>query len=141
MAPTGAKHARLHASGRVEKDARCADTPHGCEIEELFHVLGKTYVLDILHVFIQEGAGPQRFVELQSRLEMSPNTLSERLKELVRAGLLSRTSYNEIPPRVDYEATEKALDLRPVFDSLGAWSARHTLKPDAPAPMPMAVTP
>ncbi len=61
---------------------------------------------------------------------MSPNTLSDRLKELVKAGLLSRTSYNEIPPRVDYEATPKAVDLKPVFEALGEWAERHTLRPE-----------
>ncbi len=130
-----------HAPGGDGTDKPCEDVPHGCEIEELFHVLGKTYVLDILHIFTQEGAGPRRFVELQARLDMSPNTLSGRLKELVRAGLLSRTSYNEIPPRVDYEATPKALDLKPVFESLAEWAARHTLKPEAaPARVPVAAT-
>ena len=118
---------------RTGKAAKCEDEPHGCEIGELFHVLGKTYVLDILHQFLDRSAGPRRFVDLQRTLEMSPNTLSDRLKELVRAGLLSRTSYNEIPPRVDYQATAKARDLRPVFEALGEWAERHTLKPE-PAP-------
>ncbi len=89
----------------------CHDAEHGCEIAELFRVLGKTYMLDLLHIFLIEGHGPKRFVELQERLELSPNTLSDRLKELVRAGLLTRTAFNEIPPRVDYEATPKAHDL------------------------------
>ncbi len=139
MTTTQEKHDRIHAGVRGGAAGRCEDTPGGCEIEELFHVLGKTYVLDILHIFTQ--AGPQRFVELQSRLDMSPNTLSERLKELVKAGLLSRTSYNEIPPRVDYEATEKARDLKPVFQSLAEWAARHTLRPEAPAKVPITVAP
>src|SRR2546425_8706706 len=120
----------------------CEDAARGGEVSELFHVLGKTYMLDILHLFIQDGAGPRRFVELQTRLKMSPNTLSDRLKDLVNAGLLSRTAYNEIPPRVDYEATPKALDLRPVFDSLNEWAGRHTLKPEPDAktaePIPAA---
>lgn len=117
------------------------DDARGCEISELFRILGKTYVLDILHLFIPEGTGPRRFVELQARLGMSPNTLSSRLKDLVDAGLLSRTPYNEIPPRVDYEATPKALDLRPVFESLGEWAERHTLNPEPvpKAPIPVRV--
>src|SRR5947208_4921457 len=88
-------------------------------------------------MFLQEGGGPRRFVEIQTRLRMSPNTLSERLKALVEAGLLSRTAYNEIPPRVDYEATPKAHDLKPVFEALWAWSQRHALKP---APLVATVT-
>ncbi len=108
----------------------CVDEGGGCEIAELFHILGKTYVLGILHIFTQEEPGPKRFVDLQKRLSMSPNTLSDRLKELVRAGLLTRTAYNEIPPRVDYDATAKAFDLKPVFESLSEWSQRHNLKPE-----------
>ncbi len=125
---------------RTGKGERCADEPHGCEIGELFHVLGKTYMLDILHLSLNASAGPRRFVDLQKTLEMSPNTLSDRLKELVKAGLLSRTSYNEIPPRVDYEATPKAVDLKPVFEALGEWAERHTLKPEPTRTAVLAAT-
>ena|SRR5437899_9274146 len=109
-----------------------AEGTDGCQVGELFHLLGKTHVLDILHVFTGEGSGPRRFVELQAQLSMSPNTLSDRLKDLVGAGLLSRTAYNEIPPRVDYEATAKAVDLQPVFLSLREWAEKHNLKPEPP---------
>ena len=99
----------------------CAET-HG-----IFRLLGKSHMLDILAKFTREGPGPRRFVDLQSSLAISPNTLSGRLKELVQAGLLSRTVYNEIPPRVDYEATQKALDLCPVFEALSDWALKHRL--------------
>ncbi len=122
-------------------DKGCEDGDVGCEIGELFHVLGKTYVLEVLHVFLQEGGGPRRFVELQTRLRMSPNTLSDRLKDLVHAGLLSRTPYNEIPPRVDYDATPKTYDLRPVFDSLRDWAAKHDLHAEPPPPKVAAIAP
>jgi DNA-binding HxlR family transcriptional regulator len=115
-------------------DKACEDGDASCEVGELFHTLGKTYVLEILHMFLEEGGGPRRFVEIQTRLKMSPNTLSDRLKDLVGAGLLSRTAYNEIPPRVDYEGTPKALDLRPVFESLREWAAKHNLSPEPVAP-------
>ncbi len=138
MTPTPAPPRTVRVSPRTGKAAKCEDEPHGCEIEELFHVLGKTYVLDILHLFLNRSAQPRRFVDLQNTLEMSPNTLSDRLKELVKAGLLSRTSYNEIPPRVDYEATEKARDLKPVFAALGEWADRHTLRPEPSGPKAMA---
>lgn len=108
----------------------CADGDQGCEIAEVFRLLGKTYMLDILHTITHKEQGPKRFVDLQRRLNMSPNTLSDRLKELVQAGFLTRTSYNEIPPRVDYAATSKAYDLGPVFESLREWAGRHNLKPE-----------
>ena len=117
-------------------------TGDGCDIGELFHLLGRVHMLDLLHLFIRGEPGPRRFVDLQHALGISPNTLSERLKALVEAGLLSRTAYNEIPPRVDYEATPKAHDLKPVFEALLDWSHRHALKPVAltaqPAPAPEA---
>ena len=93
-------------------------------------------MLDILHIFHTDPS-PHRFVDIQARLHLSPNTLSERLRDLVSAGLLTRTAYNEIPPRVDYQATEKALALAPVFESLQSWASEHDLrrtKPEAPVP-------
>ena len=111
------------------KTKPCTGDNRGCEIAELFRVLGKTYMLDLLHIFLVDNNGPKRFVELQDRLEISPNTLSDRLKELVAAGLLTRTPIpNKIPPWVDYEATAKAHDLRLVFDSLIEWATRHDLR-------------
>ena len=110
-------------------DTPCENAEGGCQVTDLFRLLGKTHVLDILYLFTQEDRGaPRRFVEVQHRLSLSPNTLSERLKELVEAGLLTRTAYNEIPPRVDYQATAKALDLDTVFHALGSWAKRHDLK-------------
>lgn len=84
-------------------------------------------MLDILHIFHSDPK-PHRFVDIQDTLNLSPNTLSERLKELVEAGLVTRTAYNEIPPRVDYAATEKALALGPVFESLTVWATAHDLR-------------
>lgn len=110
-------------------DTPCDSSEGGCQVTDLFRLLGKTHVLDILYLFTQEDRGaPRRFVEVQHRLRLSPNTLSERLKELVEAGLLTRTAYSEIPPRVDYQATAKALDLDTVFHALGSWAKRHDLK-------------
>ena len=103
----------------------------GCEISDLFRLLGKSHVMRILYLFLKEDPRAHRFVDVQHRLDLSPNTLTERLKELVQAGLLTRTAYNEIPPRVDYEATQKARDLESVFVALMDWSRRHNLEPVA----------
>ncbi|MEA3200629.1 MAG: hypothetical protein QOE90_2057 [Thermoplasmata archaeon] len=118
-------------ANRPPVEAPCEEVQGGCEVGELFRVLGKTHMLDVLHLFLHE-AGPKRFVEVQNRLGLSPNTLTERLKELQHVGLLSRKAYNEIPPRVDYEATAKAKDLLPVFEALLAWAQRHTLTSEGP---------
>ena len=102
----------------------------GCRIGELFELLGRAHVLDILYLAIHEER-PIRFADLQRRLGMSPNTLSHRLKSLHQAGLLTRTAYNEIPPRVDYEATAKARRLGDVFRMLHEWSQENTLTAEA----------
>jgi len=113
--------------------ARAADDcGAGCEVGELFRLLGKSHVMGILYLLLKEQPGPHRFVDIQKRLELSPNTLTERLKELVDAGLLTRTAYNEIPPRVDYEATQKAKELDAVFVTLIEWAKRNDLQPVAP---------
>lgn len=100
----------------------------GCRVEEVFQLLSKAHMLDVLHVFTRQAEGPQRFKDIEERLEISPNTLSNRLKELVGAGMLDRQAYKEIPPRVEYEATDKALELREIFDAIHAWSQRHDLQ-------------
>ncbi len=107
----------------------CTNAPGGCQIDELFQLLGKAHMLDLLHTIIHQP-GPHRFVDLQKRLSLSPNTLSNRLKGLHDAGLVSRTAFNEIPPRVDYDATAKARDLTQVFRALHEWSQRHNLEPE-----------
>lgn len=108
--------------------ARSSSRSPGCPVEEIIRFLGKPYVMDILHVFTQDP-GPHRFVDLQRRLEISPNTLTDRLRDLVAAGFLTRTAYNEIPPRVDYAATPKAHELESIFEAMGRWAKQNDLRP------------
>ena len=68
------------------------------------------------------AAGPQRFVELQRRLPgISTEQLRSRLNRMVADGLLTRQRYREVPPRVDYELTDRARDLMPVLGALARW--------------------
>lgn len=99
----------------------------GCQLSELFRLLGERYTPDIIHLVLQHES--LRFTEIQDALEMSPNTLTQRLKTLVQAGLITRKAYQEIPPRVEYAATAKARDLSSVFDTLTEWAEHHTLEP------------
>jgi DNA-binding HxlR family transcriptional regulator len=65
------------------------------------------------------AAGVNRFSGLERSLAgISPKTLSERLKQLERTGIVTRKSYAEVPPRVEYTLTEKGLDLLPLLDHL-----------------------
>jgi DNA-binding HxlR family transcriptional regulator len=68
------------------------------------------------------AAGPRRFVELQRVLPgISTEQLRSRLNRMVADGLLTRQRYREVPPRVDYELTERARDLMPVLGALAVW--------------------
>ena len=49
---------------------------------------------------------------------ISPRTLSERLRELEQAELVTRRSYAEAPPRVEYELTDKGRGLLPIIDEM-----------------------
>lgn len=95
-------------------------------VAELLDLLGKAHAMAVLSAFAF-AEGPLRFSELEDQLGISPNTLTERLKELTAAGLLDRRSYDEIPPRVEYTATERAEDLFPVFAHLHHWAIEHEL--------------
>jgi len=67
-------------------------------------------------------AGPRRFVELQRVLPgISTEQLRSRLNRMVADGLLTRQRYREVPPRVDYELTERAAALMPVVGALARW--------------------
>jgi DNA-binding HxlR family transcriptional regulator len=68
------------------------------------------------------AAGPRRFVELQRVLPgISTEQLRSRLNRMVADGLLTRQRYREVPPRVDYELTDRAKDLMPVVAALARW--------------------
>jgi len=68
--------------------------------------------------------GVRRFQHFQERLGIAPNTLARRLEALTEHGLLVRQTYNERPPREEYELTEKGLDFLPVLLAMAAWGNR-----------------
>jgi DNA-binding HxlR family transcriptional regulator len=79
------------------------------------------------------AGGPRRFVELQRVLPgISTEQLRSRLNRMVADGLLTRQRYREVPPRVDYELTERARDLLPVIGSVARWGYRWAWGPPRP---------
>lgn len=79
--------------------------------------------------------GERRFSQLErSLLGISPKTLSERLKKLEKAHVLSRRCYPEVPPRVEYSLTAKGYALIPVIDTMrdfgASWLAEDERRPD-----------
>ncbi|MFD8500743.1 winged helix-turn-helix transcriptional regulator [Amycolatopsis sp. NPDC059657] len=67
--------------------------------------------------------GPRRFTELRDALPgISPHTLTSRLRQFETYGIVTRTAYPEIPPRVEYRLTPVGEGLREVLEAMGAWA-------------------
>ncbi|HWT95773.1 MAG TPA: helix-turn-helix domain-containing protein [Solirubrobacteraceae bacterium] len=76
------------------------------------------------------ASGPRRFVELQRVLPgISTEQLRSRLNRMVADGLLTRQRYREVPPRVDYDLTERARAVLPVVGALATWGYEWAWSP------------
>ena len=83
-------------------------------------VLSRKWTIQIVAALLH---GPVRFSCLQGRVAgISAKVLSRRLDELRRAGLVTRTPYEEIPPRVEYALSPAGLALAPVIAALEQWN-------------------
>ncbi|MEB3288201.1 MAG: helix-turn-helix domain-containing protein [Vampirovibrionales bacterium] len=90
-------------------------------IARAMELLGDKYSFQILHILYQLDR--QRFVELEHQVDgISPRTLSARLKHLERCGLITRRQYATIPPKVEYELTERGRDLATTLNTLETWA-------------------
>jgi DNA-binding HxlR family transcriptional regulator len=70
--------------------------------------------------------GPRRFSELQAPLRgITPKVLTESLRAMERDGLISRTAYAEIPPRVEYELTPLGRTLLEPMAACCDWTRKH----------------
>src|SRR5258705_10749724 len=77
-------------------------------------------------VVVMLGGGPKRFNELRRSIaSISQRMLTLTLRGLERDGLVTRTMFPTIPPRVDYELTELGRSLRGPVDALGAWTRQN----------------
>ncbi len=78
-------------------------------------IQGKWAILILHHL----SGGPVRFNELLRRMpKMTHATLSNQLKTLEEEGLIRRTVYNDIPPKVEYSLTDIGLRFEPVLQSI-----------------------
>lgn len=79
--------------------------------------------------------GKQRFGQLRRAIpDVTQHMLTTQLRDLENEGLVKRTVFAEVPPRVEYEMTPAAKALRPVFEELSRWANAHgKLDPDPPA--------
>jgi len=100
-----------------------SENPASTVIREVLSRVGDKWSLLIIGTL---DTGPLRFTELQRRIDgISHRMLTQTLRSLERDGLVTRTAYAEIPPRVEYSATELGRSLaEPVLELVG-WAAAH----------------
>lgn len=96
-----------------------------CPATGLVQIIGRKYALRLLTVM---GEQPSiRFNDLKEAMDdMSTSTLSIRLAELERAALISRRTYNESPPRVEYRLTNEGRILRQSLFAFSKYSQRRS---------------
>ena len=115
-----------HESPRSEQQETCATQPLG----RALRLLGDTPTLLIIFTLLR---GTRRFGELRAAIgDVSPKTIAQRLRLLEEAGFVRRRAFAEIPPRVEYDLTEKGFALADIMTAIETFGARY-LSDGAPA--------
>ncbi len=92
-----------------------------CSIARALEIVGDRWTILILRDAFR---GLRRFDELQRDLEIPRAVLSDRLRKLVEAGVLSRRRYQERPDRYEYRLTSMGRQLSPILVALMQWGDR-----------------
>lgn len=94
-----------------------------CPVETTLTLIGNKWKVLILRDLLP---GTKRFGELKKSLgTVSQKVLTAQLRDMEADGLLTRTVYPEVPPRVEYTLTELGMSLEPVLDSLWTWGESY----------------
>jgi DNA-binding HxlR family transcriptional regulator len=108
------RHTRVPAAA-IEAEA--------CPLREVLDRVGGKWSVQVLVAAVR---GPIRFTELERAIEgVSRRMLTLTLRNLERDGLLHRTVYATVPPRVEYSATPMARELHSHLVGLTEWAERH----------------
>lgn len=96
-----------------------------CPTGGTLDLLGRKYAIHL--VCAANALGPVRFSDLEDVVpEASTSTVSTRLDELEAEGVVARTVYDEVPPRVEYELTADGRELASRLEPLVAWERERT---------------
>jgi DNA-binding HxlR family transcriptional regulator len=114
----------------LKKPPELEHTPANCHAREILARVGDKWSVYVIHVL--NDAGTLRFNELRSRVSgISQRMLTVTLRGMERDGLVTRTVYPEVPPRVEYQLTELGSTLRQLVRGLVEWSGAHLAEVDA----------
>ena len=94
-----------------------------CPVATTVQIIGSKWKLLILRNLLQR---PWRFNELKKDLEgISQKVLTDSLRSMEADGIIDRTVYAEVPPRVEYALTELGETLRPILDAMEVWGMNY----------------
>lgn len=95
-----------------------------CPVDNTFKIIGKKFTIHILRNMTM--IGQTRFNQFLESIEgINPKTLSARLREMEKSGLISRKVYPETPIRIEYTITEKGKALKPIVEQMAAFSMKY----------------
>lgn len=95
-----------------------------CPIRNVLARISGKWSLLVLYTLDRNGMSPMRFNQLRRAIpDISQKVLTTTLRTLETDGLIYRKVFAEVPPRVEYSLTERALTLIPLVDSLINWAA------------------
>ena len=113
-----------------KRPAELEHTPANCHAREMLARVGDKWSVYVIHVL--DDAGTLRFNELRSAVDgISQRMLTVTLRGMERDGLVLRTVYPEVPPRVEYALTPLGRTLRQLVRGLVEWSGAHLAEVDA----------
>lgn len=92
--------------------------------------IGGKWKMTILHEIYTFGT--IRFNQTLKAIPITEKVLAQQLKELQKDGLIKRTSYDTIPPRVEYSLTEVGEEIMPALDIMYIWSIKRMKEADIP---------
>ena len=101
------------------------DEMPACPVATTVELIGSKWKLLIIRNLL---ARPWRFNELKKDLAgISQKVLTDNLRSLESDGIITRTVYPEVPPRVEYALSELGETLKPILDSMAEWGQSYKL--------------
>ena len=95
-----------------------------CPVAYTLSIIGGKWHLPV--IWALHNNGTMRYNELRRELEgVTTIMLTQTLRDLEQLELVSRTQYNEVPPRVDYTLTQEGKSLLPSLNELANWGRRR----------------
>jgi DNA-binding HxlR family transcriptional regulator len=109
--------------GTKKSLSHICNTEAGIEVRRVLDLVGDKWSLLVISLL---GGGPRRFTELKREIgTISHRMLTLKLRELERNGLVLRTVYPVVPPKVEYQLTDLGQTLLTAIQSIVAWTVAH----------------